>query len=110
MIKKGYKIDLTLADDVKKGVQSYFSITSTGLSKAQAAINALREALSIHDKAISEAKNFQSLKAKIEQSAKDLGVMPNQWEIYTDLNTAISDVKIMEQNATALQKAINLLS
>ena len=110
MQKKGYKIDLSLADDVNKGVQAYYTSTSTGLSKAQGAINALREALSIHDKAINEANNLQSLKAKIEQSAKDLGVSPSQWEIYTSLNTAILDVKTMQENATALQKAINLLS
>lgn len=100
------KVELALADDVKKGVLTYFNTTTTGVSKAIGAISALREALAVHEKALNEGKNFQSLKAKIEQSAKDLGVSPNQWEIYVDVNDAIADIKTTENKANALKKAI----
>lgn len=110
MQKKVIKINLSLADDVKKAVSSYFTTTDTGISKAVGLIKSLNDASSIFEKALNEAKLFQSLKIKIETSAKDLGIAPTQMAIYSDLNSAIEDLKATQKKADTLKKAIALLN
>lgn len=105
-----HEVELALVDDVKKAVNTYFSLTDTASSKSVAAISSLRVAIDLHTKAINESKILETLLAKINQNAKELGISPNQWEIYQDIQTALKDVQTMKQNLNLLQKSLTTLS
>ena len=104
------KFELSLVNDVKKVVSEYFTTSTTAYSKTTGALNSLREALSVHNKAVNGSKQLNGLITKIEATAKELGVSPKDWEMYTDALNAQNEVKRNIENIKGIQKAISLLS
>jgi hypothetical protein len=104
------KVDLALNTDVDKAVSDYYNTSNTAFSKSTGAINSLREALAVHNKSYEITKQFDVLLKKINDTAKELGISPNEWQIYKDLNIAIKEKNRTLENIKSLEKAISLLS
>jgi len=122
---KSEKIELALVDDAKEAIKKLSDIeevrrevvnlASKGSSKMKQldkelsdvrsdlviAINTER-AVELFKKYI---KNAQSIKNKLEKSAKELGVSPNSIQGYKDLD---NDIGVAEFDVKRLQQAIDL--
>ena len=104
------KIELALINDVEKAVNEYYTTSNTAYSKTTGALSSLRDALSVHNKAVNESKQLNGLIGKIEMAAKELGVSPNGWKMYTDALIAQIEVQRNIGNIKSIEKAIALLS
>lgn len=105
-----HKVELALNTDVDKAINDYYDASNTAYSKSQGAINSLRDALSVHNKSFEVTKQFDVLLKKINDTAKELGISPNEWAIYKDLNIAIKEKNRTLDNIKSLEKAISILS
>ena len=105
-----HEVELSLNIEVDKLVSDYYNTSTTAYSKTTGAINSLREALAIHKKSFDVTKQFDVLLKKINDTAKDLGVAPNDWQIYRDLNIALKEKNRTLENIKAIEKAITFLS
>jgi hypothetical protein len=105
-----HEVELALNTDVDKAVNDYYNTSNTAYSKSTGAINSLREALAVHNKSYEITKQFDVLLKKINDTAKELGISPNEWQIYKDLNIAIKEKNRTLENIKSLEKAISLLS
>lgn len=105
-----HEVQLGLNTEVDKLLSDYYNTSTTAYSKSTGAINSLREALAIHKKSFDFTKQFDVVLKKINDTAKDLGVVPNDWKIYSDLNIALKEKNRTLENIKAIEKAISFLS
>ena len=80
-----HEVDLALVDDATKAINNYFNSTNTANSKSVGAISLLRVALTEHEKAIKLGGELDVFLNKIKLTAKELGISPDGWQVYKDL-------------------------
>lgn len=105
-----HNVELNLITEVNKLVSDYYTTSNTAYSKTTGALSSLREALAIHKKSLDVTKQFDILLKKINETAKDLGITPDNWEIYRDLNIAIKEKNRTIENIKLIEKSISFLS
>ena len=105
-----HEVELALVDDANKAISNYFNSTNTANSKSVGAISLLRVALTEHEKAIKLGDELNTFLSKIKLTAKELGVSPDGWQVYKDLQTALKDLNDTKSNLVLIQKALTQLS
>jgi hypothetical protein len=105
-----HEVELALVDDATKAINNYFNSTNTANSKAVGAISSLRVALTEHEKAIKLGGELDAFLNKIKLTAKELGVSPDGWQVYKDLQIALKDLNDTKANLVLIQKALTQLS
>jgi hypothetical protein len=102
-------VELALVDDANKAINNYFNSTNTANSKTVGAISLLRVALTEHEKSIKFGSELDAFLNKIKLTAKELGISPDAWKVYKDLQIALKDLNDTKANLVLIQKALSQL-
>tara|TARA_R110001592_G_scaffold320007_1_gene597904 strand:+ start:140 stop:511 length:372 start_codon:yes stop_codon:yes gene_type:complete len=101
------KVELALTDDLKKLNTTYYRNTDTANSILKGLLSEARKVEAKIDEAIKSANKMDSLTAKVEKTANDLGVNPNNIKELQDAKTAIKDASEYKQILSTIKKFIS---
>jgi len=101
------KVELALTDDLKKLNTTYYRNTDTANSILKGLLSEARKVEAKIDEAIKSANKMDSLTAKVEKTANDLGVNPNNIKELQDAKTAIKDASGYKQILSTIKKFIS---
>jgi len=101
------KVELALTDDLKKLNTTYYRNTDTANSILKGLLSEARKVEAKIDEAIKSANKMDSLTAKVEKTANDLGVNPNNIKELQDAKRAIKDASEYKQILSTIKKFIS---
>jgi len=107
LAKQPQKVELALTDDLKKLNTTYYRNTDTANSILKGLLSEARKVEAKIDEAIKSANKMDSLTAKVEKTANDLGVNPNNIKELQDAKTAIKDASEYKQILSTIKKFIS---
>ncbi len=101
------KVELALTDDLKKLNTTYYRNTDTANSILKGLLSEARKVEAKIDEAIKSANKMDSLTAKVEKTANDLGVNPNNIKELQMAKRAIKDASEYKQILSTIKKFIS---
>tara|TARA_R110000751_G_scaffold13287_1_gene44689 strand:- start:984 stop:1337 length:354 start_codon:yes stop_codon:yes gene_type:complete len=101
------RVELALTDDLKKLNSDYYGNTDTANSIIKGLLSEARSAETKIDEAIKSANKMDSLISKVEQTAKELGINPNNIKELQDAKTAIKSSSEYKQVLSTIKKFIS---
>ena len=99
------KVELAAIDDLKKLNNTYFSDTDSANSIIKGLLSDARRAESKIESALKSVSKLESLVSKVEQSAKELGVNPNNIKELQESSVALKDSREYSQILSKIKKS-----